>query len=123
MELATAMETADKNTRDLKNGNPEEPPVNRVTKDPPEQAKQPPRDPEQSANECFSSGSQFHDADKCRYKDEACYKCRKKGHKANKCHSNFKRVFEMAENLETHITWRQQKRRRRKNATNTRCFT
>ena len=44
MELATAMETADKNTRDLQNGNPsarensEEQPVNRVTKDPPERS-------------------------------------------------------------------------------------
>ena len=41
MELATAMETADKNTRDPQNGNPnarenpEEQAVNRVTKDPP----------------------------------------------------------------------------------------
>ena len=49
MELATAMETADKNTRDLQNGNPnahenpEEQAVNRVTKDPPKDPKPPPR--------------------------------------------------------------------------------
>ena len=86
MELATAMETADRNTRDLKNGNlsekPEETQVNRVTKDPP---KRPPRDPKQSTKECYRCGGRFHDPDKCRYKDEECYKCRKKGHKASQC--------------------------------------
>ena len=50
MELATTMETADKDTHDLQNGNPsarenpEEQPVNRVTKDPPKEPKPPPRD-------------------------------------------------------------------------------
>lgn len=34
-----------------------------------------------------------------------------------------KRVFEMAVNLETHITWRQQTMRERKNAKNTPRFT
>ena len=52
MELATAMETADRNTCDLKHGNPDEnlkePQVNRVTKEPP---KQQPRNPKQS-KEC-----------------------------------------------------------------------
>ena len=50
MELAAVMETADRNTRDLKHGNPnekpKEPQVNRVTKEPPKQ-KQPPRNPRQ----------------------------------------------------------------------------
>ena len=84
MELATAMETADRNTRDLKNGNlsekPEESQVNRVTKDPP---KRPPRDPKQSTKDCYPCGGRFHAPDKCRYKDEECYKCRKRGHKAS----------------------------------------
>ena len=75
MELATTMETADRNTRDLNHGNagnlnekPKEPQVNRVTKEPPKQ-KQPPRNPRQS-KECYRCGGQFHDADKCRYKEE-----------------------------------------------------
>ena len=92
MELATAMETADKNTRDLQHGNPsaheqlEEQPVNSVTQDPPKPPKQPPRDPKKpnATRECYRCGAQFHDADKCRYKDEECYKCHKKGHKAKK---------------------------------------
>ena len=70
MELASAMETADRNTRDLIAGNlsekPEESQVNRVTQDPP---KQPPRDPRKSAKECYRCGGRFHDPDKCRYKD------------------------------------------------------
>ena len=88
MELATAMETADKNTRDLQNGNssarenPEEQQVNCVTKDPPKEPKLPPRDSKQpnARRECFRCGGQFHDADKCRYKNEECFKCHKKGH-------------------------------------------
>ena len=98
MELTTAMETADRNTCDLQNGNPsareqpEDQPVNRVTKNPPRPPKQPPKDPKKpnATRECFRCGGQFHDADKCRYKDEECYKCHKKGHKANKCRRNSK---------------------------------
>ena len=127
MELATAMETADKNTRDLQNGNPsarenyEEHPVNRVTKDPPKDLKLPPRSSKQpnATRECFRHGGQFHDADKCRYKNEECFKCHKKGHKASKCRSNRKPGRRNGRNLATHITWRQQKRRRK----NTQCFT
>ena len=82
MELATAMEIADRNTRDLIAGNltekPEESQVHRVTQDPP---KQPPRDPKRPTKECYCCGGQFHDPDKCRYKDKECYKCHKKGHK------------------------------------------
>ena len=33
----------------------------------------------------FVEEALFHDADKCRYKDEECYKCHKKGHKVNRC--------------------------------------
>ena len=61
MELTTAMKRADRNTRDLQNGNPsareqlEERPGNNVTKDPPKPPKQPPRDPKQThaTRECF----------------------------------------------------------------------
>ena len=98
MELATAIETADKNTCDLQNGNlsarenPKEQQVNCVAKDPPKEPKLPPRDLKQphARRECFHCGGQFHDADKCRYKNEECFKCHKKGHKASKCHSNHK---------------------------------
>ena len=98
MKLATAMETADKNTCDLQNGNsrtlenPEEQQVNRVTKDPPKEPKLPLRDSKQrnARRECFRCGGQFHDADECRYKNEECFKCHKKGHKASKCPSNRK---------------------------------
>jgi len=86
MELATAMEIGDRNTRDLIAGNltekPNESQVHRVTQDP---LKQPPRDPKRPTKECYRCGGQFHDPDKCRYKDKECYKCRKKGHKANQC--------------------------------------
>ena len=76
MELATAMEMADKNILDLQNGNssarenPEEQQVNRLTKDPPKEPKLPPRDSMQlnERRECFHCGGQFHNADKCRYK-------------------------------------------------------
>ena len=74
MELATAIETADKNTRDLQNGNPSarenpEQLVNRVTKDPSKEPKLPPRNSKQlnATRECFRCGGQFHDADKCKY--------------------------------------------------------
>ena len=96
MELATATETADRNTRDLQNGNLsareklEQQPVNRVTKDPPKMTKQSPKDPRQPTRDCFCCGDRFHDTDKCRYKDEECYKFHQKGHKANKCHRNRK---------------------------------
>ena len=98
MELATAMETADKNTRDLKNRNssarvnPEKQQVNRVTKDPPKELKLPPKDSKQAnaRRECFRCGGQFQDADKCRYKNEECFKCHKKGNKVNKCRANRK---------------------------------
>ena len=91
MEIATAMETADRNTRDLKNGNlsetHEQPQVHRVTKEPP---KQPPKDPKQWKKECFRCGGRFHDADKCRYKDGECHKCRKTDHKASHCRNRRK---------------------------------
>ena len=98
MELAIPMETADKNTRNLQNGNlsarenPEEQQVNRVTKAPPKEPKLPLRVSKQpnARIECFRCGGQFHDADKCRYKNKECFKCHKKGHKANKCRSNRK---------------------------------
>ena len=96
IELATAMETADKNTRDLQNGNPsasenpKEQAVNRVSKDPPKDPKLPPRNSKQpnATRERFRCGGQFHDADKCRYKNEECFKCYKKGQRANKCRSS-----------------------------------
>ena len=86
MKLATAVETAYRNTRELQHGNPsaaheqlEEQPVNSVTNDPPKPPKQPPRDPKKpnAKRECFRCKGQFHEADKCRYKDEECYKFRR----------------------------------------------
>ena len=56
MELATEMDTPDRNTHDLKqrnpNENPKEPQVNSLTKEPP---KKPPRNPKQS-KECYRYG-------------------------------------------------------------------
>ena len=56
MELATEMDTPDRNTHDLKqrnrNENPKEPQVNSVTKELP---KQPPRNPKQS-KVCYRYG-------------------------------------------------------------------
>ena len=82
LELATAMEIADKNTRDIPQGNlvgkPKEQPVNRLSK---QQGKH-------AAKECHRCGGKFHEAGKCRYKDEKCYRCHKTGHKAIKCRAN-----------------------------------
>ena len=84
LELATAMEIADKNTRDIQQGNsvekPKESPVNRLNK---EQGKK-------AAKECYRCGGKFHEAEKWRYKDEKCYRCQKKGHKASKCRVKLK---------------------------------
>ena len=94
MELATAMVPADKNTRDLIAGNlsekPRESQINCVAQDP---SKQPARDPRKSTKECYRRGGRFHDPDKCRYKDEECYKCRKNGHKASQCLGKRKSEF------------------------------
>ena len=82
LELATAMEIADKNTRDIQQGNsvekPKEQPVNRLSK---QQGKH-------AAKDCYRYGGKFHEAEKCRYKDEKCYRCHKKGHKAIKYRAN-----------------------------------
>ena len=82
LELARAREIADKNTRDIQQGNSveklKEQPVNRLSK---QQGKH-------AAKECYRCGGKFHGAEKCRYKDEKCYRCHKKGHKAIKCRAN-----------------------------------
>ena len=57
---------------------PKEQPVNRLSK---QQGKH-------AAKECYRCGGKFHEAEKCRYKDEKCYRCHKKGHKAIKCRAN-----------------------------------
>jgi len=58
LKLATAMETSDKNARDIQQGNPvekrKETPVNRVSK---EQGKP-------TAKECYRCGGKFHEAEK-----------------------------------------------------------
>jgi len=124
MELATAMETADKNTSDLQNGNPsarenpEEQAVNRVTKDPPKDPKLPPRNSKQpnATRECFRCGGQFHDAG---IKTKSALNARRRVTKRTNVAATGNQVVEMVENLETRITWRQQKRRRK----NAQCFT
>ncbi|KAL9977348.1 hypothetical protein ACROYT_G014740 [Oculina patagonica] len=67
MEFATVMETADRNTCDLKNGNlsekTKESQVDCVNKDPP---KQPPRDSKQLTKECYCCGGRLHELDECR---------------------------------------------------------
>lgn len=62
LELATMMETADKNMHNIQEGNftekpKKKPPVNRISK---EKAKK-------SAKECYRSGGLFHKAEKSRY--------------------------------------------------------
>ena len=37
------------------------------------------------AEECYHCRGKFHEAEKCRYKDEKCYRCLKKGRKVSKC--------------------------------------
>ena len=62
-----------------------------MTEDPLKEPKLPSRDSKQpNARECFRCGGQFHDANKCRYKNEKYFQCHKKGHKASKCRSNCK---------------------------------
>lgn len=109
MELATAMEIADRNTGDLiarnRTEKPEEAQVHRVTQDPP---KQPPRDTKRPTKECYRCGGKFHDPDKCRYKDEECYNCRKRGHKASQCLSKRKPEFRKSGKFGIQITWTRQ---------------
>ena len=57
---------------------PKEQPVNRLSK---QQGKH-------AAKECYRCGGKFHEAEKCRYKDEECNRCHKNGHKAIKCRAN-----------------------------------
>lgn len=82
LELATAMEIVDNNTGNIRQGNsvekPKEQPVNRLSK---QQGKH-------EAKECYRCGGKFHEAEKCRYKDEKYYQSHKKGHKAIKCRAN-----------------------------------
>ena len=84
MELATGMEIADKNTRDIPQGNSvensKESSVNRLNKG---QGKQ-------TAKEYYRCGGKFHEAETCRYKGEKCYRCQRKGHKASKCRVELK---------------------------------
>lgn len=111
MELATAMETADKNARDLKKINGIWP-VKPVTKDPPKG--------------CVRCRGRFRD--KWRYNDEECTKCSKqrKQSSKNKQSSKLEKLdkgFWKGFRMKTHITWVQQKRLRKTNTKNARCFT
>ena len=130
MELSTAMETAEKNTRDLQNGNPsarenpEEQTVNRVTKDPPKEPKLPPWNskqpnaPETRMN-VFVVGASFTMPISAGIKTKSALNTTRRVTKRNLA-ATVNQVVEMAENLEIRIIRRQQKRRRRKN---TQCFT
>ena len=117
--LATAMEIADKNTRDIQQGNsvekPKEQPVNHLSK---QQGKH-------AAKECYRCGGKFHEAEKCRYKDEKCYRCHKKGHKAIKCRANPKtnqRNGQKRGNTHHMEATGSEKKRKKKMGRNIRCL-
>ena len=118
LELATGMEIADKNTCDIQQGNsvekPKEQPVNRLSK---QQVKH-------AAKECYRCGGKFHEAEKCRYKDEKCYRCHKKGRKAISVVPTRKQTSETVRSVRTHITWKRQvrKKRQKKMGRNIRCL-
>ena len=124
MEIATAMETADKNTRDLKNGNlsetPEQPQVHRVTKGPP---KQPPKDPKQWKKQKFAVEEDSTMPISAGIKTKSATNAVRRVTRQATVAIAVNRGSERPANLETHITWRPQKSRGRKNAQNTRCFT
>ena len=124
MELATAMEIADRNTRDLIAGNlsekPEESQVHRVTQDPPKQS---PRGPKRSTKECYRCGGQFYVLISAGIKTKSASNAVRRVTRQANVSVSVNRSFERAANLEIHITWRQQTSRVRKNAKNTRCLT
>jgi len=124
MELATAMETADRDTRDLKNGNltekPEETQVNRVTKDPP---KRPPRIRNNRQKNVIVVEEDSTNPTSAGVKTKSATNAVRRVTRQANLSVSVNRGFERAANLEIHITWRQQTRRVRKNAKNTRCFT
>jgi hypothetical protein len=89
MKIATSMETAVKNARDLThqmanaNVNTEKPATLHHV-DNQKQGNQP-----WSKPECDRCGGK-HDFQQCKFRDAECFLCHKKGHIARKCRSNTK---------------------------------
>ena len=81
VEIATATEMASRNVMDLGGRTPSsDNNVNKV-----EEEAKPPKPPKfQPKRECYRCGGN-HDPSSCKFKNETCYKCQKKGHMAKVC--------------------------------------
>ena len=81
VEITTATEMASRNLMDLGGRTPSsDNNVNKV-----EEEAKPPKPPKfQPKRECYRCGGN-HDPSSCKFKNETCYKCQKKGHMAKVC--------------------------------------
>lgn len=85
VEIATATEMANRNVQDLGGKTPSS--DNNVNKVEEAEAKPPKFQP---TRECYRCGGN-HDPSSCKFKNEVCYKCQKKGHMAKVCQTGKKK--------------------------------
>ena len=85
VEIATATEMATRNVQDLGGKTPSS--NNNVNKVEEAEAKPPKFQP---TRECYRCGGN-HDPSSCRFKNEVCYKCQKKGHMPKVCQTGKKK--------------------------------
>ena len=85
VEIATATEMANRNVQDLGGKTPSS--DNNVNKVEEAEAKPPKIQP---TRECYRCGGN-HDPSSCKFKNEVCYKCQKKGHMAKVCQTGKKK--------------------------------
>ena len=75
VEIATSIEMAAKNVRDLQATQAPREKVNKIA----------PIKPSKKAKPCFRCGKSNHAPEKCKFKDSTCHHCQKKGHIATVC--------------------------------------
>jgi hypothetical protein len=87
-EIALAMETAAKDSQELQ-GKPESTEVNKLhpDKNKTEQVTQQ-KCPEKPKTPCYRCGAESHNSSECRFKNENCRKCGKRGHIQRVCRSS-----------------------------------
>jgi len=85
MEIATAMETVEKNVETLKEGTTVEKPIHGVFQ--PSRKTKPPK-----LSVCYRCGQKSHKATTCPYKEAKCHKCGKVGHLQKVCRQGNKQL-------------------------------